>query len=206
MRIRIIARFKNDNLRQARLNVGLTIEKISKMLGMNRSIYYDWEGFRRYPFSPDKEANNSNQIKSQERAKKLEKILKMPYEDLFPIEYRQAVNLKLGKPIEKIFEHLELPESYIEKNLLLPSPEDIYEKIELKEITKKALESLTEKEAKVLKMRFGLEDENEYTLEEVARQFKVTKERIRQIEAKALRKLKHPIRNRKLRTFLYNDL
>jgi len=206
MRIRIIARFKNDNLRQARLNAGLTIEEISKMLGMNKVEYYAWEGFRRYPFSPDKETDNLRQIKSQERAKKLEKILKMPYEDLFPIEYRQAVNLKLGKPIEKIFEHLELPESYIEKNLLLPSPEDIYEKIELKEITKKALEFLTEREAKVLKMRFGLEDENEHTLEEIGRQFKLSKERIREIEAKALRKLKHPIRWRKLKNFSYNDL
>ncbi len=84
---------------------------------------------------------------------------------------------------------------------LIPSPPDTVIHINLKEQIEEALKSLTEREGKVLKMRFGLGDGNEHTLEEVGQQFKVTRERIRQIEAKALRKLKHPSRSRKLKSF-----
>ncbi|MGB8957506.1 MAG: RNA polymerase sigma factor RpoD [Candidatus Aminicenantales bacterium] len=84
---------------------------------------------------------------------------------------------------------------------LIPSPPDTVIHINLKEQIEEALKSLTEREGRVLKMRFGLGDGNEHTLEEVGRQFKVTRERIRQIEAKALRKLKHPSRGRKLKSF-----
>jgi RNA polymerase primary sigma factor len=84
---------------------------------------------------------------------------------------------------------------------VMPSPPDTVIHINLREQIEEALKSLTEREAKVLKMRFGLGDGNEHTLEEVGQQFKVTRERIRQIEAKALRKLKHPSRSRKLKSF-----
>ena len=67
---------------------------------------------------------------------------------------------------------------------------------------KDILDSLTPREAKVLRMRFGIEMDNDHTLEEVGKQFDVTRERVRQIEHKALRKLKHPSRSDKLRTFL----
>ncbi len=83
----------------------------------------------------------------------------------------------------------------------IPSPPDAVIHINLREQIENALKTLTEREAKVLKMRFGLGDGNEHTLEEVGEQFKVTRERIRQIEAKALRKLKHPSRSRKLKSF-----
>lgn len=84
---------------------------------------------------------------------------------------------------------------------IMPSPPDTVIHINLREQIEDALKTLTEREAKVLKMRFGLGDGNEHTLEEVGQQFKVTRERIRQIEAKALRKLKHPSRSRKLKSF-----
>lgn len=87
---------------------------------------------------------------------------------------------------------------------LLPSPPETVIYINLREQIEEALKSLTEREARVLKMRFGLGDGNEHTLEEVGQQFKVTRERIRQIEAKALRKLKHPSRSRKLKSFANN--
>ena len=87
---------------------------------------------------------------------------------------------------------------------LIPSPPDTVIHINLKEQIEEALKSLTDREARVLKMRFGLGDGNEHTLEEVGQQFKVTRERIRQIEAKALRKLKHPSRSRKLKSFTNN--
>jgi RNA polymerase primary sigma factor len=72
----------------------------------------------------------------------------------------------------------------------------------LKEQTGKVLRTLTPREEQVLKMRFGVGDGSEHTLEEVGRSFNVTRERIRQIESKALRKLRHPSRSKKLRPFL----
>ena len=72
----------------------------------------------------------------------------------------------------------------------------------LRDATKDVLDSLTPREAKVLRMRFGIEMSTDHTLEEVGKQFDVTRERIRQIEAKAIRKLKHPSRSDKLRTYL----
>ena len=72
----------------------------------------------------------------------------------------------------------------------------------LRDVVKDILDSLTPREAKVLRMRFGIEMSTDHTLEEVGKQFDVTRERIRQIEAKAIRKLKHPSRSDKLRTYL----
>ncbi|NDB15097.1 MAG: sigma-70 family RNA polymerase sigma factor, partial [Betaproteobacteria bacterium] len=68
--------------------------------------------------------------------------------------------------------------------------------------TREVLEGLTPREAKVLRMRFGIDMNTDHTLEEVGKQFDVTRERIRQIEAKALRKLRHPSRSDKLKSFL----
>ena len=74
----------------------------------------------------------------------------------------------------------------------------------LRETTTRILASLTPREERVLRMRFGIGMNTDHTLEEVGQQFSVTRERIRQIEAKALRKLKHPTRSRKLRSYLEN--
>ena len=85
------------------------------------------------------------------------------------------------------------------------SPIDAATSEGLREATREVLENLTEREAKVLKMRFGIDMQTDHTLEEVGKQFDVTRERIRQIEAKALRKLRHPSRSEHLRSFLEND-
>jgi RNA polymerase primary sigma factor len=82
------------------------------------------------------------------------------------------------------------------------SPAEAVININLKEQTESVLKTLTPREEKVIKMRFGLDDGSEHTLEEVGQSFAVTRERIRQIEANALRKLRHPSRSRKLRAFL----
>jgi RNA polymerase primary sigma factor len=71
----------------------------------------------------------------------------------------------------------------------------------LRDVVKEILDTLTPREAKVIRMRFGIEMSTDHTLEEVGKQFDVTRERIRQIESKAVRKLKHPSRSEKLRTF-----
>ncbi len=82
------------------------------------------------------------------------------------------------------------------------SPADAVISVNLKEYTSQVLRTLTPREERVIKMRFGLEDGSEHTLEEVGQSFQVTRERIRQIEAKALRKLRHPSRSRKLKAFV----
>ena len=82
------------------------------------------------------------------------------------------------------------------------SPAEAVININLKEMTESVLKTLTPREEKVIKMRFGLDNGSDHTLEEVGQNFAVTRERIRQIEAKALRKLRHPSRSRKLRPFL----
>ncbi len=86
------------------------------------------------------------------------------------------------------------------------SPSDAVINLNLREQTAQVLKTLTPREEKIIKMRFGLEDGSEHTLEEVGQNFAVTRERIRQIEAKALRKLRHPSRSHRLRTFIENGM
>ena len=87
----------------------------------------------------------------------------------------------------------------------VPSPVDYSTTEALREATQDILEGLTAREAKVLRMRFGIDMNTDHTLEEVGKQFDVTRERIRQIEAKALRKLRHPSRSEQLRSFIDVD-
>jgi RNA polymerase primary sigma factor len=82
------------------------------------------------------------------------------------------------------------------------SPADAMIRVNLKEQTASVLRTLNPREERIIKMRFGLEDGSEHTLEEVGQNFQVTRERIRQIEVKALRKLRHPSRSRRLRAFV----
>ena len=90
-----------------------------------------------------------------------------------------------------------------DQTTLLPNEAALFSS--LRDVTKEVLDSLTPREAKVLRMRFGIEMNTDHTLEEVGKQFDVTRERIRQIEAKALRKLRHPTRSEKLRSFLDSE-
>ncbi len=82
------------------------------------------------------------------------------------------------------------------------SPSEAVVQLNLSEQTRRVLSTLTPREEKVLKMRFGIDEKADHTLEEVGQNFDVTRERIRQIEAKALRKLRHPSRSKKLRAFV----
>lgn len=91
------------------------------------------------------------------------------------------------------------------EDMSMESPVDLATAANLREATLEVLSTLTPREAKVLRMRFGIEMNTDHTLEEVGKQFDVTRERIRQIEAKALRKLRHPSRSEKLRSFLENE-
>lgn len=91
------------------------------------------------------------------------------------------------------------------EDLVTLAPSDAAMYSSLKDATKEVLDTLTPREAKVLRMRFGIDMNTDHTLEEVGKQFDVTRERIRQIEAKALRKLRHPTRSERLRSFLDNE-
>ncbi len=86
------------------------------------------------------------------------------------------------------------------------SPSDAAISLNLKEKMASMLKTLTPREEKIIKMRFGLDDGSEHTLEEVGRTFSVTRERIRQIEAKVLRKLRHPSRSGQFRAFLEGSM
>jgi RNA polymerase primary sigma factor len=108
------------------------------------------------------------------------------------------VPVSLETPIGEENSHLE---DFVE-DVSAPAPVDVAIAHLLKEEIQQVLESLTEREAKVLQLRFGLEDGRSRTLEEVGREFGVTRERIRQVEAKALSKLRHPTHSRKLRDFI----
>ena len=126
---------------------------------------------------------------------------------------------KLAMPLEKVRKVLKIAKEpisletpigeeedshlgdFIEDKSLV-SPSDAVINMNLAEQTRKVLKTLTPREEKVIKMRFGVGDGSEHTLEEVGQNFAVTRERIRQIEAKALRKLRHPSRSRKLKAFL----
>ncbi len=126
---------------------------------------------------------------------------------------------KLNMPVEKVREimkvaldpvSLEAPVGEEEDSHLgdfipdndIPAPSDVASQTLLKEELNEVLKTLSDREARVLKLRFGLDDGRTRTLEEVGREFQVTRERIRQIEAKALRKLRHPSRSKRLKDFL----
>ncbi|MGQ9673916.1 MAG: RNA polymerase sigma factor RpoD [Candidatus Aminicenantales bacterium] len=175
-----ITRAIADQARTIRIPVHM-IETINKLIRVSRSLVQE---IGREPTS-------------EEIAKKMD----MPVHKVRKIIKIAQEPISLETPIgEEEDSHLG---DFIEDKLM-PSPPDTVIHINLREQIEEALKSLTEREAKVLKMRFGLGDGNEHTLEEVGQQFKVTRERIRQIEAKALRKLKHPSRSRKLRSFTNN--
>jgi RNA polymerase primary sigma factor len=175
-----ITRAIADQARTIRIPVHM-IETINKLIRVSRTLVQE---IGREP-------------SSEEIAKKMD----MPVSKVRKIIKIAQEPISLETPIgEEEDSHLG---DFIEDKLI-PSPPDTVIHINLKEQIEEALKSLTEREGRVLKMRFGLGDGNEHTLEEVGQQFKVTRERIRQIEAKALRKLKHPSRSRKLKSFTNN--
>jgi RNA polymerase primary sigma factor len=133
----------------------------------------------------------------------------------------QELAEKLGMPVEKVSKVLKMVREPLSLETPIGDEEDSHlgDFIEdttailpidaaiqsnLRETTTRVLASLTPREERILRMRFGIGMNKDHTLEEVGQQFSVTRERIRQIEAKALRKLKHPSRSRILRTFLDN--
>jgi RNA polymerase primary sigma factor len=142
-----------------------------------------------------------NEIGREPMPEELAEKLRMPLEKVRKVLKIAKEPLSLETPVgDEADSHLG---DFIEdKNAILPIDAAIQSN--LRETTTRVLASLTPREERILRMRFGIGMNKDHTLEEVGQQFSVTRERIRQIEAKALRKLKHPSRSRVLRSFLDN--
>ena len=173
-----ITRSIADQARTIRIPVHM-IETINKLVRTGRQMLHE---IGREP-TPEELAEKLQM--PLEKVRKVMKIAKEPISLETPIGDEE--DSQLGDFIE-------------DKNAVLPLDSAIQEN--LKETTTRVLASLTPREERVLRMRFGIGMNTDHSLEEVGQQFSVTRERIRQIEAKALRKLKHPSRSRKLRSFL----
>jgi RNA polymerase primary sigma factor len=173
-----ITRSIADQARTIRIPVHM-IETINKLVRTGRQMLHE---IGREP-TPEELAEKLQM--PLEKVRKVMKIAKEPISLETPIGDEE--DSQLGDFIE-------------DKHAILPLDSAIQEN--LKETTTRVLASLTPREERVLRMRFGIGMNTDHTLEEVGQQFSVTRERIRQIEAKALRKLKHPSRSRKLRSFL----
>jgi RNA polymerase primary sigma factor len=140
-----------------------------------------------------------NEIGREPTPEELAKKLGMPLEKVRSILKIAKEPLSLETPIGEEGES-NLGDLIEDKNAIQPI--DAMIQSNLRETTTRVLASLTPREERIVRMRFGLGLNSDHTLEEVGQQFSVTRERIRQIEAKALRKLKHPSRARELRSFL----
>ncbi|WP_417485023.1 RNA polymerase sigma factor RpoD [Maricaulis salignorans] len=175
-----ITRSIADQARTIRIPVHM-IETINKIVRTSRQMLHE------IGREPTPEELSEKLAMPLEKVRKVMKIAKEPISLETPIGDEEDSHL--GDFIE-------------DKNAILPIDAAI--QANLRETTTRVLASLTPREERVLRMRFGIGMNTDHTLEEVGQQFSVTRERIRQIEAKALRKLKHPSRSRKLRSFLDN--
>jgi RNA polymerase primary sigma factor len=173
-----ITRSIADQARTIRIPVHM-IETINKMNRISRQILQETGQ------EPDPALLAQKMEMPEEKIRKILKISKEPISMETPIGDDEDSHL--GDFIEDI-------------STLAPGDAAVYGS--LRDATKEVLDTLTPREAKVLRMRFGIEMNTDHTLEEVGKQFDVTRERIRQIEAKALRKLRHPSRSERLRSFL----
>jgi RNA polymerase primary sigma factor len=173
-----ITRSIADQARTIRIPVHM-IETINKMNRISRQILQETG------IEPDPATLAAKMEMPEDKIRKILKISKEPISMETPIG--DDDDSHLGDFIE-------------DTNTLAPTEAAMYES--LRNVTKDILDTLTPREAKVLRMRFGIEMSTDHTLEEVGKQFDVTRERIRQIEAKALRKLRHPSRSEKLKSYL----
>ncbi len=175
-----ITRAIADQARTIRIPVHM-IETINKLIKVSRQLHHE---LKRDPTTEEIAQ------KMEMPVSKVRKILKIAQE---PVSLETPIG-------EEEDSHLG---DFIEDQKI-PSPAETVVRKSLKEQIEEVLKTLTPREATVLRMRFGLFDGNEHTLEEVGQHFKVTRERIRQIEAKALRKLRHKSRARKLKPFMFS--
>ena len=181
--------------------------RANKKLGINAVQLGKLLLFKMYPFKQVRVGKTVLFVKEYRNiCLSLETALCCPVEVLFPEElYERMMKVSTNTVIEiSSFSNLTLPSK--KEFLSFPSPEkDPISEVERRELGKrieKVLETLTYREREIIKLLYGLGDDFTYTYEEVARIFKITRERVRQIEVKAIRKLQHPLRSRCLKSFL----
>ncbi len=177
-----ITRAIADQARTIRIPVHM-IETINKLVRMQRQLQQD---LGREPTTEELS------VKMELPVGKVRKVLRIAQE---PISLETPVGEE---------EESHLGDFIVDRRVVSPSEAVI--NLNLREQTAEVLKTLSPREEKIIKMRFGLQDGSEHTLEEVGQHFAVTRERIRQIEAKALRKLRHPSRSHRLRAFLDTSL
>lgn len=182
-------RYFHGTLREQRLAQGLTQEEVAKRLGIGKASYGQIENLRKFP--------------TEYQMEKLCEFFGAPREELFP-EWAKMIFIDDRREVIKEIEvdRVMLGSPEILQLVAPDSPEEDYEKENLKQVMLGVLDTLNPREKKVLEIRFGLKNDAPKTLEESAKEFGVTRERIRQIEAKALRKLRHTCRSRKLKSFI----
>ncbi|MCC6588366.1 MAG: RNA polymerase sigma factor RpoD [Bryobacterales bacterium] len=177
-----ITRAIADQARTIRIPVHM-IETINKLVRMQRAMQQD--------------------LGREPTTEELSRRLELPVGKVRKVLRIAQEPISLETPVGEE-EESHLGDFIIDKRVVSPSEAVI--NLNLREQTAEVLKTLSPREEKIIKMRFGLQDGSEHTLEEVGQQFAVTRERIRQIEAKALRKLRHPSRSHRLRAFLENGL
>jgi RNA polymerase primary sigma factor len=177
-----ITRAIADQARTIRLPVHMT-ETLNKLIRTSRQLVQEL----------GREPTNEELAKRMELpVSKVRKVLRVAQEPI-------SLETPIGEEEESHLGDLLVDQAGV-------SPSDAVINLNLREQTAQVLKTLTPREEKIIKMRFGLEDGSEHTLEEVGQNFAVTRERIRQIEAKALRKLRHPSRSHRLRAFLTSGM
>ena len=177
---------------------GLTIKQLAEQIGIRYSTLCDLINFKYAPKYPDKAP----------AVIKVCELLKCLPDDICPPELTREIRKSLGKRmvIKRQVELTALPEpqmyaleagdEYNPEQIAMRAEEDMDESL------RNTLRTLTPKEEKVLRLRFGIDEKSDHTLAEVGKDFKITREGIRQIEAKALKKLRHPIRSNNLKSFI----
>lgn len=202
-------RLYNNLLREARIEAGC-----KTCMDLGRAVYPDGpEGrwlyvaqLESFTVKPTRKCTDGG-FKWREVAVDIACFLNLDPEQLWPPEFQKVSSVK------PVFRLLSLDEAkqiagHVDPLALLdenPGPEEQFEIKELKQQVERALSRLTPREQKILRMRFGIGEKSDHTLEEVGQEFKVQKERIRQIEAKALRHLRHPHNSNLLRPFHHDS-
>jgi RNA polymerase sigma factor (sigma-70 family) len=193
------SRFRNNILWQ--LMAGRTASEVSLEVGCSPSKFGAFLNLKSSPFKVQRGTSTREYVTA---ALKIAAHFKVLPEDLFPAS---LYALELPDVVNREYESREVSLALASgQPSLLPSPVTEAENKELRGALEKVLHSLTPREERIMRLRWGLEDGQEYTLEEVAQAFRITRERARQVESRAFRTLRHPSRLRKLSLFLSTNI